>query len=212
MWGTPGIYLYKYSGGTLFTRTLKQGEAIPNFGISPPPSVNTSAGPSTETQTITTEMGTFQATTTGGGGSYSILTGRLDYLNGTYQKSEWYVCGYSLIKLISSDSGIKTPGNYEYSSRAEVVLVSFTPLTTNEAFVRYMLADIQLSNTADDYRANITNEETAEALRRWDAGVRVNNIEQFERKMINGQWRIVSVGTEDRARGMEIKLTSDPQH
>jgi len=32
------------------------------------------------------------------------------------------------------------------------------------ASVRYILADIQLGNVADYYRADITDEETAEAL------------------------------------------------
>ena len=211
-WGLLGTYLYKRVGGALFTATLKPDKAAPSFGISAPPGINASSEASTRTEKLTTALGTFQATTAGGGGSYSILTGRLDTVKGTYQKNEWYVCGYGLIKHISSDTGMKTPGDYTYSSRAEFVLVSFTPLTTNESFVRYMLADSQLGDVADEYRVKMTNEETAEALRRWDAGVRVSNIKQFERKIIQGQWQIVSVGTENRARGMEIKLTSDPQH
>ena len=89
--------------------------------------------------------------------------------------------------------------------------MSFTPLTTNEARVRYILADIQLGNVAFYYRANIADEETAEALRRWDAGVRVLNSDQFESRIVNGRWYIVHSGTEKPVTGMDISLSSDPK-
>ena len=113
------------------------------------------------------------------------------------------------IKLISSDAGIRNPGNYSYSNSEDLVLLSFTPLTTNESHVRYILADIQLGNVADDHRANVADEETAEALRRWDAGIRVANIEGFERKIVDGQWQIVYAGTDNPVIGTDIILTSD---
>jgi hypothetical protein len=66
-----------------------------------------------------------------------------------------------------------------------------------------------LGNLADSYRVNITDEETAEALRHWDADIRVENIGEFERKIVNGQWRIVYARTEDPIIGMDVILTSD---
>jgi len=98
-----------------------------------------------------------------------------------------------------------------FNSQYETVLLSFTPLTTNESHVRHILADIQLNwLTYYHYRTNAANEETAEALRRWNVGVRVLNIGRFERKRINQEWQIVYAGTEDSILGTDIVLNSDP--
>ncbi len=83
-------------------------------------------------------------------------------------------------------------------------------VTTNEAHIRYILADIQLGNVADDYRTNSADEETAEALRRWDAGVRVTNSAEFERRIRRGRWYVVYTGTEEPVNGVDIDLSSDP--
>jgi hypothetical protein len=206
MWGSPGTYLYKRDSGAFLSITLKSGEASPNFGVSGPSTLLVAG-----TETVTTSLGTFQATLLSAAREYSILTGRLDSIKGTYQRSEWYVCGYGLIKLTSSDAGIKTPGNYSYSTREDLVLLSFTPFATNESHVRYILADIQLGNVADEYRADTTDEETAEALRRWDAGIRVVNIERFERRIVNGRWQIVYADTGNPVIGMDVILNSDSQ-
>ena len=93
--------------------------------------------------------------------------------------------------------------------KSTLVLVSSTLISTNESHVRYILVDIQLGHVADDYRANTTDEETAEALRRWDAGIRVRNIERFERRVVNGRWQIVYMGTERHINGKDVNVTSD---
>lgn len=177
---------------------------MPTFGVNGPDAPGFSG-----IETITTELGTFQAALLSASKDYSMLTGRLDYLKGSYQRSEWYVCGYGLIKLTASESGSKTPGDFSYSNSWNITLLSFTPLTTNESHVRYILTDIQLGKLAKYYHDQIPDEETAEALRRWDAGVRVVNIKEFARSDLNGQWRIVHIGTTTPADGMELKLTSD---
>jgi hypothetical protein len=104
---------------------------------------------------------------------------------------------------------MKLPGNNSYSDREDLVLVSFTPQTTNEARIRYFLADIQLGNVVYYYRADIADEETAEALRRWDAGVRVLNSERFECRSLNGRGYIVHAETARPVNGMELRLSSD---
>jgi hypothetical protein len=53
------------------------------------------------------------------------------------------------------------------------------------------------------------DEETAEALRRWDAGIRVANPEIFERKIVENNWQIVYLGTEIPISGKDIILTID---
>lgn len=52
--------------------------------------------------------------------------------------------------------------------------------------VRYILADLAFANTSAAYRAYVENKETADALRFWDAGVRVVNITGLERRCIDG--------------------------
>ena len=126
---------------------------------------------------------------------------------GSLTTSEWYVCGYGLIYSSTSHSGKYQGRDFDLEYGLE--LVSFTPISTNIDHVRYILADIQLGKLADNYRENIRDEETAEAQRRWEAGIRVENIEMFERKIIDGEWRIVFVGTENPVNGDVIILTSD---
>jgi hypothetical protein len=128
---------------------------------------------------------------------------------GSLTTSEWYVCGYGLIHSKTSHTG-KYQGR-DFQSKYGLELISFTPISTNESHVRYIIADIELGNLADNYRVNIRNEETAEALRRWDAGIRIENIEEFERKIVNGQWQIVYAGTENPVIGTDIIQTSDLQ-
>jgi len=204
MWGSPGTYLYKKDYGDLFLMILEPGEAIPRLGVNVP-DILLQIG----TETITIGLGTFQGTVLFASRTYSRLTGRLDFIEGKYQRKEWYICGYGLIKLNSSDVGVKNPGNYTFSNIENITLSSFTPITTNESHTRYILADIQLGNVAHEYRADIIDEETAEALRRWDAGVRVANPEKFERKIVDQKWLIVYLGTENPVIGKDIILTID---
>jgi hypothetical protein len=90
-----------------------------------------------------------------------------------------------------------------------LALVSYTPLSTNVAHVRYILVDVQLGDNVEAYRSEITDEETAEALRRSDAGVRVVNIEGFARSVIDGEWRLVYSGTRQPVAGTEVVFTID---
>ncbi len=60
----------------------------------------------------------------------------------------------------------------------------------NEARVRYILLDISLGGPIDYYRGFPNDPNAVEAVNRWDAGVRVRNIENFERKIVDGYWSI----------------------
>ncbi|MBI5294264.1 MAG: hypothetical protein HY869_02230 [Chloroflexi bacterium] len=80
-----------------------------------------------------------------------------------------------------------------------------------EARIRYIIADIQLGDVADYYRTSMADPVIAEALRRWDTGIRVTNINEFERKIVGDKgWQIVYIGTENLVNGMDIIL-SEPQ-
>jgi hypothetical protein len=146
----------------------------------------------------TIQLGTFRALRVKSLNQY--VDGRTP---GIVEVNDWYVCGYGRVysESIDLDNDIKYVDE----------LLSFTSQFTNEARVRYILADIQLTNTPEPYRASIADEETAEALRRWDAGVRVVNIDQFERASVNGEWQIVPAGSGRPINGTDIRLTGDPQ-
>ncbi len=144
----------------------------------------------------TTQLGTFKALRVKSLNQYADGT-----TPGIVEVNDWYVCGYGRIYSESTD----TSTDIKYVDE----LLSFTPQSTNESHVRYILADMQLVNSADTYRTKVNDEETAESLRRWDAGIRVANIDQFERKMVNGQWQIVSAGSGQPVSGADVQLTSD---
>jgi hypothetical protein len=127
---------------------------------------------------------------------------------GTFTTREWYVCGYGLMQSTTSHIGKYQERDFQKEYGLE--LISFTPISTNESHVRYILTDIQLGNIDDEYQAKIADEETAEALRRWDAGIRVENITEFERRIVNRQWVIVYKGSENPIKGEDVTLTSDP--
>lgn len=83
-------------------------------------------------------------------------------------------------------------------------------LNNEEARIRYILADIQLGDVAGYYRQYLDQPAVAEAIRRWDAGVRVANIAQFERKVVaQAGWKVVYIGSDSTVLGSDILLTTD---
>jgi hypothetical protein len=81
----------------------------------------------------------------------------------------------------------------------------------DEARMRYILADSQLGGVIGYYRQFPCDLSAAEAVLRWDAGARVVNIDQFERKIIAGKgWQVVYAGSEITIDGMDVILTIDP--
>jgi hypothetical protein len=242
MWRSPGTYIYKISrdGGSnqyfvkeqkLMTEAANESQSpdTPQRATWPWDFVNTLPEPqgsvialgedsrpggyllvSVEDVKKKTSWGTVPAIKVSITERYDAFTGRFDIVEGSQKTSTWYVCGYGLVHSTSSHRGTKNRKSFD--SQSESVLVSFTPLSTNESHVRYILVDIQLNHRAYYYyRANTTDEETAEALRRWNAGIRVVNIEEFERKKINEQWQIVYAGTENSINGMDGILNCDSQ-
>lgn len=81
------------------------------------------------------------------------------------------------------------------------------PAQSFEARVRYILADAQLGQVIHYYRAH-PDDAVNEALRRWDAGIRVANPQAFERKNLGDQgWKVVYAGSEAPIDGMDVILT-----
>lgn len=48
-----------------------------------------------------------------------------------------------------------------------------------------------------------------EAVLRFDAGVKVTNLDQFERKKVDGKVLITHKGSNERISGMQVKLSTD---
>ncbi|HTX78621.1 MAG TPA: hypothetical protein VMC62_03085 [Longilinea sp.] len=92
-------------------------------------------------------------------------------------------------------------------------VVTATPVPAgelSEKIVRYILVDSQLGNRIDEYRKVIDQPNAAEAVCRWDKGVRVQNIDKFERKVVGSQgWNVVYAGTDTIINGMDVTLTSN---
>jgi hypothetical protein len=81
-----------------------------------------------------------------------------------------------------------------------------------ETNVRYFMADIVLGGGIEFYRnvAEAAHEMGClEAVKRTEEGYRITNLDQFERKKINGQTLITRKGSLERISGMEVKLSSD---
>jgi hypothetical protein len=79
----------------------------------------------------------------------------------------------------------------------------------DEARVRYVLADMSLGGPIKYYREFSEDPDAAEALRRWDDGVRVTNSSKFERQGEECGPGVVYQGTDSLVDGMDVKLSSD---
>jgi hypothetical protein len=103
--------------------------------------------------------------------------------------------------------------------RASAQSADWTEVIWREPQVRYLLADMTGSGKTDLYRNNATEErdpDSREAIRLWDAGVRVINMGEFERKWVTNQFgkdgrvfRVVQRGSDRTITGNEVLLTSD---
>lgn len=81
-----------------------------------------------------------------------------------------------------------------------------------EVNVRYFLADIYLGGGVDFYRkvAQEAHEMGClEAVLRYEGGVRITNLDQLERKKVNGKTLITRKGSDERISGMEVSLSTD---
>jgi phage baseplate assembly protein W len=81
----------------------------------------------------------------------------------------------------------------------------------SEGSVRLRIANMQLGGAAvlQAYRQR-TDATTIEALRRWDDGVRVRNIGEFERKNVAGKGTLVTrIGEAQPANGTSVQLTNE---
>lgn len=81
-----------------------------------------------------------------------------------------------------------------------------------EVNVRYFMADIALGGSIEFYRASAErNHEMGclEAVRRTEEGYRITNLDQFERKKVDGKVLITRKGSNERISGMLVKLSTD---
>ena len=81
-----------------------------------------------------------------------------------------------------------------------------------ETNVQYFLADMMLGGSRDFYHrtAEAAHEMGCqEAVVRFDASVKITNLDQFERKKVDGKTLITRRGSKERISGMTVKLSTD---
>ena len=81
-----------------------------------------------------------------------------------------------------------------------------------ETNVRYFLADMYLGGSREFYHRTAESAHEMgcqEAVARFDAGVKITNLDQFERKKVDGQTLITRKGSNERITGMNVKLSTD---
>ena len=81
-----------------------------------------------------------------------------------------------------------------------------------EVNVRYFMADMALGGSRDFYwrTAEVAHEMGClEAVLRHDAGVKLTNLDQFERQQVDGKTVITRKGSKDRISGVDVSLSTD---
>jgi hypothetical protein len=87
-------------------------------------------------------------------------------------------------------------------------------LAYSEVNVRYFLADMHLGGSREFYHrtAEIAHEMGCqEAVARFDAGVKITNLGEFERKAVDGKVLVTRKGTNERISGWFVRLSTDLQ-
>jgi hypothetical protein len=82
----------------------------------------------------------------------------------------------------------------------------------DEARVRLVLLDLSMGATLADYQSHTDDINVRMALDRWNHGVRVTNVQGFERRKVDGHWREMYRGSSRQVGGMDVRLTTDPGH
>ena len=110
-------------------------------------------------------------------------------------------------------------GSAAFSIPASAQSADWQSVIWREPQVRYLVADMTLGGNTKLYRDYATTErdpDSREAIRLWDAGARVVNTTEFERKWVTNQFgkdgrvmRVVQRGTDRTITGNEVLLTSD---
>ncbi len=101
-------------------------------------------------------------------------------------------------------------GTHRVAEGAQIRLNSDLPYP--ETNVRYFMADIALGGSIEFYHAAAERDHEMgclEAVRRTEEGFKINNLDQFERKKVDGKTLITRKGSYQRISGMAVKLSSD---
>ncbi len=114
---------------------------------------------------------------------------------------------------LKAEEGIEFRHNGVRVSHLNANLVRLnSDLPYPETNVRYFMADIALGGSIEFYRAAAERDHEMgclEAVRRIEDGYRITNLDQFERKKVDGKTLITRKGSNQRISGNEVKLSSD---
>jgi len=123
--------------------------------------------------------------------------------------SIFLIAGLVVLTACSSNPQSYVPGGQPTAIVESTLTVpSSNTNNSDEEQIRYILADAQLGGVIDYYRQYLDQPNIAEAVCRWDEGVRVQNINDFERKIVDS-WMVVYVATETKINGTDVALTSN---
>jgi len=103
--------------------------------------------------------------------------------------------------------------NGDYSKDVDTIQDASKQVPFDESRVRYIIADIQLGRPEGYYMAYPNDLSAVEAVKRWNAGVRVTNISELKRKFLPkyGSYFVVWVNSSQDfpdVNGMDINLSN----
>ena len=101
-------------------------------------------------------------------------------------------------------------GSGKPADLGRVVLNSDLPYP--ETNVRYFMADIALGGSIEFYRAAAERDHEMgclEAVRRTEEGYQITNLDQLERKRVDGRMLITRKGSNERISGKDVRLSTD---
>lgn len=118
---------------------------------------------------------------------------------------------FDRVKINSSGWQPVYGGTEKITTGSDIVLTEDIGATGNdEAYIRYILADSQLGGVIDYYRQYTKEPAIKKAVKLWDQGVRIENIGDFQRIIVNNAgWQVVYYGSAKTINGMDAVLTSD---
>jgi hypothetical protein len=154
---------------------------------------------------------------------YALLDLTLGAAASTYEKDKADAANIEALRRYAA--GDRVSNVHLFERRAKGLAFKVTGLPADPAFfklesdypypevnVRYFLADMHLGGARSFYHrvAEEAHEMGClEAVARFDSAVRVTNLDEFERKKVDGKTLITRKGSNERISGKDVKLSTD---
>ncbi len=143
--------------------------------------------------------------------SFLILLGSCETFSDTNSYENLQATNEALQVELTAQSAILATQNAQADQLPTQAAIQSTPTlqNTGETEIRYLIAHIQLYGGDEYYPYPTSSVEAQEALHRWNMGIRVENISQFELKQLTerGIYKVVYLNTLTEINGMDVVLT-----